>query len=211
VTAKTKAKIQKLIKSLPIYCLILVGLTAFSYFIVYQPYAVRQDKKRFEKAEASLDELYAKIVATVGKPDQEKKDKSCVYSSPFNEFQTKGDLSCAVDLYFLFSPKSLASSNYVMAAMSKIIGTSPHNSQGEHDYLGRPNPKNFVGYNGRGLSQKFSQNLNIQFDNVSCGISYIYPVVALFDKEFSNLATENLEIILDCSGSARAEHYPVSN
>src|SRR3989344_6171297 len=67
----------------------LVGLVGA--FAAYQQYSIWADKQKFEKAQASIDALYANIISKVGQPDKVKKNQTCGYANRKNE---RGPLSC---------------------------------------------------------------------------------------------------------------------
>jgi hypothetical protein len=162
---------------------------------------VRQDKKRFEKAEASLDELYAKIVATVGKPDQEKQDKSCAYAS--REFE-KGPLGCAISVSALYENTTFGAANSKMTQITPLISNKVYPGPGEKYQT------NFVPL-AENNNQSFAQDYK-KFVSISCAVDYIYPAYPSYSSSpFQTKYTENFQIELSCGGSAKAEHYPVSN
>jgi len=178
-----------------------VGLTAVSYIFVYRPYSIRQDKERFTKAEASLDEVYNQIVAKVGKPDEVKKDNNCAYA---NRVYGKGPRSCSVGIYLLYENKNSSSASSTMADVAPIIGSKIYAGPGERDQT------NFVPVQ-LNKTQSFSQDYK-QFGEIDCGIDYLYPVSPSNQNDtFQTSFDENLEITLICGGPAKAEHFTVKN
>lgn len=202
------SKTQKILRYVVYSVLGVAVLGLLSYLFVIRPVQIHRQKVDFDKAESRLDALAIQIESTIGKPDQTKKEKSCGYSS--QEFG-KGPRSCAVSIYILYRSKDQDQSNIYMSSTSELVGTVLYYYLGEHDSQGRLYPKNFVKYNGSGPSQEFSQIINKPLGNISCTVSYKYPVVPLFDKDFSGLQGENFEIGLVCSGSALKEFYPLSD
>ncbi|OGL29681.1 hypothetical protein A3D14_03615 [Candidatus Saccharibacteria bacterium RIFCSPHIGHO2_02_FULL_47_12] len=205
MTTQTKIKLKRMAKNLPIYFLMTVGIMVFVYFVLYRPYAIHQEKKDFEKAEATLNELYDKIVAKIGKPDQEKKVNKCSYSSSFSEFETRGDRSCDVAIYALYENKNAEQSNTIMKTASQIVGTSQIRK-----VFGSQQQNAFVPIVSPSTQQSFAQDYN-NVSGLRCGVSYSYPIEAGLYEVFKPKAAESIEIELSCYGSARAEHYPVSN
>jgi hypothetical protein len=201
VTSQTKTKLKRWAKNSPIYLLMLIGLVAFIYFVLYRPLAIHQEKKNFEKAEASLNELYEKIVQKIGLPDQKKNNKSCGYSSVVFG---RGDLGCAVSISALYENINSDSATLKMKQIATFIGNKLYPGAGTRNQEGFvPKDRNPV--------QSFRQDYK-KFNDLSCTVSYSYPVYptysySIFQTEFA----ENILIELSCGGPAKAEHYPVSN
>ena len=64
-------------------------------FVAYRQYSVWTDKQKFEKAQASIDTLYADIVVRLGPPNNYEHNQSC--GRPNQKFE-QGPLSCNVGL-----------------------------------------------------------------------------------------------------------------
>jgi len=188
-------------KNLPIYLLMTVGIVVFVYFVLYRPYATHQEKKDFEKAEAALNELYDKIVAKIGKPDQEKKVNKCSYAS--REFG-RGPRSCSVNIYVLYENRGLEAANTMTKNVATITGTQLYPGPGEESLA------EFVVAQYPHVSQYFDQEFN-DIESITCGARYSYPVYPTYSTidPLQTTFHENLQIELSCSGSAKSEHYPV--
>lgn len=199
----TSQKLFSMFKKTGLIVLGLIALSLFTYILVIRPLQIRHQKQNFDKAEASLDQLYNQIVAKVGKPDQYKKDKVCSYIS--QEFG-KGPRNCHVSIYLLFENKDSAASTSLMNRVS-FFSMSQLKSERLNSSL--DSFKNYLQIKGpQTFDQKYSQ-----IGNVQCGISYSYPVhptYATIDPIMTK-ANENLQIELACSGPAMAEFYTVKN
>src|SRR3990167_1392881 len=97
-------------KVLGIVGLILVVLVA-GYFGWWRPHQIKEEKKQFEKAQASIEQLYSQIEAKVGKPDQVKRENKCSYTSV--EFG-RGSRSCDVIIFGLYENRSTAQANELL-------------------------------------------------------------------------------------------------
>jgi hypothetical protein len=200
VTSQTKTKLKRWAKNSPIYLLMLVGLVAFIYFVLYRPLSIHQEKKNFEKAEASLNELYEKIVQKIGLPDQKKNNKSCGYAS---RAYGRGDRSCSIGIMILFKNKGSTESTQLMQTAAKLVNDSGLSLLGEPVDSFRP-------------AGEYPGNQNIRQDytkiaGLTCTVQYTYPISAKSNSSFTGLALENFSVELNCGGQAKAEHYPVSN
>ena len=177
-----------------------VGLTAVSYVFVYRPFAIRQDKERFTKAEASLDEVYNQIVAKVGKPDEVKKDKSCHYA---NRAYGKGPRSCSVGIYLLYENKNSSSASSITEKLAAIAGT-------KLTLFGEKTTASFIPSENKRGDQTLTQE-NKTIEGLACSTDYIYPVLPSSSKRFQPVSSENLEVVIACGGPAKAEHFTVKN
>ena len=158
-------------------------------------------KKNFEKAEASLNELYGKIVAAVGKPDQEKKLNRCSYTS---QVFSKGARSCDVIIYGLYEARDADTSTQLMKNISSIVGSSRVKK-----VRGIIAEDSFVAGSSMNPHSFGQDHMNISA--IDCVGSYSYPVSNGTNKIFTSHSDQNFELVLSCGGPAKAEHYPVSN
>lgn len=203
-TKKPESKLHKILRisGLSILTLIAIGIT--SYITVIRPLQIRQEKKNFTAAQASIDQLFSQIEAKIGKPDQIKKEGYCRYIS--QEFG-RGPRSCSVNIRAQYESRDMNQANSLMAGAASLFKSSLYdygtNSRGEPSLFVEPDLKH------RG-DQKFSQSLD-DINGLSCGIQYLYPVTQ--DPVDPNTQKFNQVLTLEiyCAGSAKSEHFPVKN
>lgn len=192
--------IKKYANKIFLVLVLVVGLSAASYILLYRPYSIRKDKERFTKAEASLDEVYNQIVAKAGKPDQVKKDKSCAYA---NRVYGKGPRSCSVGIYLLYENRN----NLVASSITEKAATV---SGAQLTVFGEKSTGSFSSITEKRGDQTISQGYN-SIEGLACSIDYIYPVLPSSSKTFQPTTNENLEVVIACGGPAKAEHFTVKN
>ena len=158
---------------------------------------IYRQKAEFGKAEKEIDALYAQIVEKVGKPDQEKKEKSC--NRPNLKFE-KGPLSCFVASYLLYENKNLEQSNNLMVEISSL-GNQPLRIGSVSSQANA-----FTYPPRRNGDQVFFQSLGTKTP-LSCTFSYVYP--AKEQDEFKLNSETGFEIGIDCGGPAILEYFPV--
>src|SRR3989344_2632351 len=88
------------VKSNKVLVVIILVVAVVGGFVAYQQYSIWADKRKFEQARASIDALYADIVAQAGQPDRVEKSQTCGYA---NRKYEQGPLSCSVKAHFAFS------------------------------------------------------------------------------------------------------------
>jgi hypothetical protein len=187
----TRPKIKKI---LPYGVLAVAVIGAVTYLFLIQ-----REKAQFNQAEKEIDALYAQIIEKVGKPDQEKKEKSCGYAS---RVYGKGPRSCSVSKYFLYENKDATQSNIITEDVKKLSGNAPLQRFGDKSI------NKFIEYdkthktNDQQLSQGYSD-----IGNLVCNLRYSYPEIELFSNIFKSKHGTNLQISITCSGPAMAEHY----
>jgi len=176
-----------------------------SYVFVYSPYSIRQDKERFTKAEASLDEVYNQIVAKVGKPDEVKKDNNCAYA---NRVYGKGPLSCGTDILFVYSVNNEGSANSILTSVNNMFTGSRQNFS--ITYV--PKIHSFSALKDRKDFQEVNEDLVEKLTKISCYLTYKYASYdnALLPISFLN-NSQNIVVELGCGGPAKAEHFTVKN
>src|SRR3989344_6777709 len=180
------------------FSIVLVIVGFVGYFGIYKTIAVKQEKDRFLKAQASLEDLSKQIEAKIGKPDQIKRDRSCGYSSPFSMFDKRGYRSCFVGVYILYENKGLEDANSKMSQISPLISAKLYPGAGEKYQ------KEFIPVT-QNNHQSFSQDYK-NFGEISCSVSYSYPQFPTFSTDtFQTTFKENFQVILSCGGDARAE------
>lgn len=189
----TRPKIKKIL----IYGVLAVAIIGAAIYI----FLIQREKAQFNQAEKEIDALYAQIVEKVGKPDQEKKEKSCGYAS---RVYGKGPRSCSVSTYMLFENKSNLDSNAMMAIIAESIKITPS------DNLAREEVTSFTPYDQHRFNQTFGDDLQSS-SKKNCSISFSYPVMPYLSAPIKPTQKENLLISLGCGGPAIAEHYPLRN
>ena len=187
----TKPKIKKIL----VYGVLAVAATGAGTYI----FLIQREKAQFNQAEKEIDALYSQITDKVGKPDQEKKEKSCGYAS---RVYGKGPRSCSVSRSLLYSNNSLDKANVKLNTLSSLVG-------GElRDDMVRDDRTQFEKYIDSKPDQNFSQTLETK-TVLNCSVQYQYPVLPSIFKEFGELQGENFALYLSCGGPAMAEHYPL--
>lgn len=196
MTIGNKQITKKFILKLAAYLAVAVVILGVATYI----FLIQREKTQFAQAEKEIDALYAQVVEKVGKPDQERKEKTC--DRPNLKFE-KGPLSCSVSKSLLFENKDFKQSNEFMEKISTLgneqlrIGSVA--SQG----------LNFTEVPRRNYDQVFFQNFSSE-TNLSCGFSFVYP--AKEQDEFNtNPASTAFEVSFDCGGSAMMEYFPVKD
>lgn len=172
-------------KSLQIlrYILVFFGLVVIAA-IAFRIYKIQTEKRNFAKAEQSIDALAQQIEQTIGKPDETKKEKSCVHASRAYE---KGPLGCAVAINLLFEKTDFVKANLITHTIASRVGTTLYDS------LGRPETIEFTDE----TEQSFSQSLTSD-SNVSCSAQYTHK-------------DETTLIELSCGGETIHSVYPTNN
>lgn len=197
MTIGNKQITKKLILKLTAYLAVAAVILGVATYI----FLIQREKTQFAQAEKEIDALYAQIVEKVGKPNQEKKEKSCGYASRVYE---KGPRYCNINSYLIYSDTKAENANSLMKAISTNIGVSPK------DHLARKDVVDFSQYQGVGLDQIFSDNLRTS-STKNCSIGFTYPVLPSLAAPIKPTGTENLLISIHCGGSAISEYFPVED
>jgi hypothetical protein len=192
----SQKKLKQIVKKLPLILVALLVVGLLGYFLAYKPYAVKKDRELFTKAEATTEEMYSKVIATIGQPDQLQREKSCDRANLKSE---KGPLLCDVSINLQYSDKDLSNSNDVLHSLQSL-GTSPIRIGS-----GAANGNEFVSpTNQKGLQMFFQDYTHI--GKLNCTLGYIYPY-----EGTNTPAAQGIEVALSCSGPAKAEHFPLKD
>lgn len=169
-------------------------------FIGVNKLIIYNQKQQFDQAEKSLDTLYASIVKDVGQPTSITKSKSCDYASTEGG---RGSRSCGVD--FVLKYKGNAPQSNALAKSLVNLLKSSEVAKVTYERLGL-----FKDGSSSTYSSDFAFDLElVKVMSKHCSLSANY-----FDKNgINSIVLENsyLEIGFGCSGSAKAEFYPVKN
>ncbi|HLB66551.1 MAG TPA: hypothetical protein VJJ78_03080 [Candidatus Saccharimonadales bacterium] len=194
-----KSKLHRIVKNISFSIIGLVVLGGLAYVVVIRPIQIKNDKNNFLKAQSSIEDLYSKIVAKIGKPDQVKKEQSCAYA---NRAYGKGPRSCAVGIFFLYEKRDLRHVNLLLAKSTQSVGQDVYPGPGEK-YQNA-----FISLKKNG-DQNFSQDL-MSVNTISCTANYSFPVYpSFFTSLFKPQSNSNFMISLTCGGSSKSEHFPV--
>ena len=162
---------------------------------------VWREKQQFAQAEKEMDALYTQIVQKVGKPNQEKKERSCGYAS---RELGRGPRSCSIARYFLYEGRSADESNEIVKDILSISGGTYLQSFGDKSV------NSFVHMGNYRTDQRLDQDFRDTIGLV-CNLGYIFPVLEVPGNTFKPTTAENLQISITCSASAMAEYFPVKN
>jgi hypothetical protein len=170
----------------------LLIILAVSGGLVYLGLIINE-RRQFNSAERQIDDLYAKIVETVGQPDQEIKDKSCGRSSA--KF-SKGNLGCSVAQELTFTVNDAEEANRIMRRVFKLSGGSRVSNFGGNLSSFTQNTPELSGYN-QDLSQDYGD-----IRGLSCGVYYSYPNTSN-EKELG----QSINISFSCSKSTLLKYF----
>ncbi len=179
---------------------VLIGGAA--YLLLVRPLQIANEKKQFEKARLSIEELYTKLEAKIGTPDQIKRESYCSYTSA--KF-SKGRRACSVKINGAYLNVDLLRANTIMSDAASLFNSALSNYSVES----RDQPSQFVSpdINHRG-DQSYSQSID-SVEGFGCGVQYLYPVVQDQVDPYIQRFNNTLFIEIYCSKDSKAEHYPL--
>ncbi len=197
---------QKLKQYAPIAIAVIFATGVVGYMI-YRQVSIVQDRERFAKAKVSLESLHQQIEQQVSKPDRILHEDNCRYSSL--KF-AKGPLSCRVEIDLLYESKESTIANELMIKVSSLLGKTPEDSNFSTIYNNKQT--SFVPKKQERADQRFHHDYTDIDNDLSCSVSYVYPAKSSnFEEHLYDENNENFEILLSCGGSAKSEHFPVTN
>ena len=190
-------KIKKWLKFALKGLLVLVIFGLLAWFFVINPYLIRQEKKRFETASASLKQLSEEIQTKIGKANEVIRSETCGYASAKFE---RGARSCAVTTKLTYLSADLNKSNEFLSTISEYIGGVLYPGAGNFEQTQFED----VPRAEQSFTQEFYKS------GYLCKIAYQFTDISKL-KVAHNDKTDGLLLSLNCSGSAEAEHFPVEN
>jgi hypothetical protein len=194
LSTKTKSRLNNVFLGL----LILVAVGVLGWFFAVKPILAAQEKKRFEKAAASLQQLADEIQAKIGKADEVTKEESCGRAHLKND---RGPLLCDTGYKLVFKNKNAADATGTMLQIAKF--SSSELRKGNDFGLVSDEKSEFefsVRKNGH-TGQIFYQDLSDRF-SLGCSASYRHEI----EKTIGILTFE-----ISCGNKSLAEHFPLRN
>lgn len=161
--------------------IVVIGSSLFSNKI-----AINQEKKQFESAEASLDQLQTEIIAKLGEPVSANSTNVCGYASTVDG---RGDRGCGVGFELSYATDDLRK---YASDLGITIDSNPSVKTTYTSY----NPDNIGTYQSLGSDFTFNSSL------LQCGAT-VKNMAALGSPK------PEVRIRISCYGDAKAEYYPV--
>lgn len=166
----------------------------------------KASKKDFENAQASIDKVYADIVAKLGPPSNYKKSQSC--SRPSQKF-SQGPLSCSVDLEFLHSVGSLSEAN---SKYSSIYTSLKDYTEGV-TVVDKPDISLIRTSVGSEIWTSAVTQFKDNKSGMSCSLKTVYdtPHETYLDTTSIPNESKALYTIIGCSSLSRNEYFHLTN
>lgn len=184
---------------------ILLVIGAIGYG-VYRDYSIKADKEKFEQAKASIDALYADIVATTGEPAKVEGGQTCGYAEFKN---SKGPLSCMVRIAFVYPAGNNSEATTTFRSMSQALNI---NSNFKVTFTNESEVIPFAELESKTEQKEIGMSILEGNSDIVCSFRLIYA-----DKErdshylMTDTGSENISGLIACKDDAKAEHYPSIN
>jgi hypothetical protein len=194
LSTKTKSRLNNVFLGL----LILVAVGVLGWFFAVKPILAAQEKKRFEKAAASLQQLADEIQAKIGKADEVTKEESCGRAHLKND---RGPLLCDTGYMLVYNNKGIEEATQMMKEAS-AISTSPLRRGVGFDAQARELDTMvfYLRANGK-TDQSFFQDLDDR-DKLNCTAAYSHVI---------DSSIQRFEIDISCGNNSLAEHFLLRN
>jgi hypothetical protein len=185
-----------------ITAIILLAIGGFLLFRHHQnTQAIAKERAQYAQAEKDLDALTAQIIAKFGQPVSNSEDKSCGYTSSFNEFAAHGDLYCSVNNNIVYSQASKDEANNTVNLISNEIKKSTSFNYGSYSTA---------------LANTLVTPIQLRSESIKdagglkCSVLYTYFLST--DKDQVHVdSPAGLELSMSCgSRPAEAAHYPIN-
>lgn len=178
--------------------LIFVAVGVLGWFFAIKPILAAQEKKRFEKASASLQQLADEIQAKIGKADEVVKEESCGRAHLKN---ARGPLLCDTGYILVFKNKIAEVATRLMFQIGDFSAGKLRKGNDFGIASGEKDGFKFMVRENGDTGQIFYQDLSDRF-KLGCSASYRHEIeetVGIFTFEIS------------CGNKALAEHFPLRN
>jgi len=181
-----------------VFAVVLVG-----GFFWYKDYSVRADKERFEQAQASIDKLYAGIVAKVGEPNNYDRNQSC--GRPNQKFN-EGPLSCSVGVDFVYEVLDSSEALILFKKIQNIVSANSSLFQ-QKNTLSNSFSGSIIGTTVYTAASDQYKELQSGLD---CVAKYVYDTPSETFLDLKKTSDRRVfYITIGCSGEASDKYYPV--
>ncbi|MBA3758271.1 hypothetical protein H0X10_01395 [Candidatus Saccharibacteria bacterium] len=189
-------KIKKWLKLALKGVLLLIFVSVLAWFFVINPYLIRQEKKRFDQAAISLEQLAQEIQTKIGPANEVIQDNSCGRANLKSE---KGPLSCSVSSSLTYAINNTEDANILLTEASTLNTNELREGPLATDIV-------FVSPSKSKSTQIIYQNIGV-IESFRCVTSYEYS----FDDTLEVTSKHNLKIIVNCGGAAKTEYFPIES
>ena len=184
---------------------ILVGLGWAIVTKVQNDHTIQKQKQQFAQAEKDIDKVTAAITAQIGKPADQKTNKSCGYS---NQEFSKGFLSCNIDSDIVYVVSDETSAKDLAGKLRQARKAQPEREEEKSsNYF--VNRSNNISLPDHFLDESYKDKTS----NLDCQVGYFFffadypPSGFPAFKVQSN--SQNLLLEINCSAYTKAALYPI--
>ncbi len=180
--------------------LIVLLVLAAGYW-VYGQVTTYGNKRDFQQARKTIDTVYSQIVDQVGSPDSYKSGNSC--SRSYQEFNGYVDMSCDVDISFVYAVSNREEAQNKINIMQKVI-----NSKNELLKPSRPINTTIM-TTGLVTTNYYGAQNFYKYGSLECTSKYVYNTP---DDTFLKLKHDGkpLYVVIGCTGPAKKQYYPLN-
>ena len=186
-----KHKASNNVRTAPFLRIVTVTIVVLGigYFLILDPYLDNRDKQKFLDAQAFIEQTFEEKVLPVAEPSEVTRIEHCGYSG---QKYSRGNLSCTISITAGYARINYEGSLNLTEKLAMEFD-QPVQLSNTNDSINVSNLKNNTDRTGYTLYQSINEAA------APCSISYQF-------SSRSNI-TNNLSVTLNCSESARAEHF----
>lgn len=198
-TQKNKKRLFGHKKKPVLIAVVAVLALTLGWFLVVNPALNQRDKDRFLQAEVQLEQILEEKIRPAAEPDLVERERSCRYAS---RKYTDGPLSCTVTIHLAYIDASSEKSVDIIELISQKINSALRDGLSEVEDISAYEELDYF---------RLSQKIN-SIDGLSCSVGFTHPITLSSESlVFEGVSNDDagLYTSLNCSDSARAEHFPV--
>ena len=180
------------------YSLLLLTILLVAGIFVYERVALELNKRAFSQARATIDTIYADIVAQVDQPDNSKHSDTC---SIYTEVYSTGPTYCNIVTTLIYGVKDESEANNVFKKIQLVI-------ESHNDLIDSIKPlSSKISAMTVANAPYYASSDRYKSSGLNCVANYIYDTPQQISLTVEDNKMKPLEITLGCNGKARADFY----
>lgn len=197
--AKTKSSSKiRLLVYLTAAVVVLIG-----GFVLYNKHATANNKKNFQDARSTIDNIYYDAVKQIGPADNAQLSSNC--SKTYKEFSGYGNLACHVDIAFIYPVSSGDEANSILEKIQSNIKKKYPSLKTVGNLSGSIRDSSTVNTAYHTTSDTY------ELEGLKCTANYVFDTPSETSLAIKDSSKKPFEITIGCWGPAKQQYYRLAS
>lgn len=198
----TTAKTKKRLKWRWLAYAVLLILVLIAGFKIYSHFSIAANKRAFQNARQTIDNVYYDAIKQVGMPDDAKISSSC--SRSHEEFGS-GILSCDLNVNFIYGVNDQNQASLIFKKVQTDISSNHKDLKPTRPLAQSIKDSIVVSTTYHAASDTYKSY------GLDCTVNYVYDTPREIDLAIKDTNKKPFEITLGCYGPAKQQYYRLAS